>query len=244
MDYIETTRSFKTIVEKCRRTSQRFANIPSPSNKHFYASVLFTRICVTASSILLILPLDTDDHWDFASAASLVRNLIECNLVFFYLCVDKISGNEWGCRWNILNLHDCTARIRLFTLLNVKENIDKYEKHAADLKLRLEKNKYFNSLPEKKKKELLKGRTSFIKTQDEIVTSMGIDKNNFRCLYEFLSHQIHSLPLSFYNMGEGNRGRGIYSKIEEDYTKMILIQTMEFLNLAERDMNLIFSTVK
>ena len=54
------------------------------------------------------------DHWDYASVAVMTRSILEVRLAFHYLCIEKCSGREWGCRWNIFNLHDCLARKRLF----------------------------------------------------------------------------------------------------------------------------------
>lgn len=84
--YYSYLNKFKKIVAKCKKVSKKFANIPSPSPQHFYASVLFTRLCVIAVSLERLLPTKTTDHWDYASVASLTRNILECYLTFF-ICV-------------------------------------------------------------------------------------------------------------------------------------------------------------
>ncbi len=71
--------------------SKKFADIPSPTPQQFYASVLFTRLCVIAISLEKLLTTKKTDHWDYASVASLTRNILECYLTFFYLCIDSVS---------------------------------------------------------------------------------------------------------------------------------------------------------
>ncbi len=41
-------------------------------------------------------------HWDFASAASLSRVFLENYLMFFYLCIDDVSKDEWDFRCDFL----------------------------------------------------------------------------------------------------------------------------------------------
>ncbi|HAT9050342.1 TPA: hypothetical protein JBB55_15130, partial [Legionella pneumophila subsp. pneumophila] len=222
-------------------TSRAFANIPSKSQQHFYSSVLFTKMCVTAKTLLSVLPDREDGHWDYASAASLTRNIIECYLIFYYLCIDKISKSEWGCRWNIFNLHDCKARISLYEKLGIKNGIDKFQETVKDLENRLNKNKYFLSLPDKQQKEFLKGKKPLMVSQDDLVVKMGLNKNTFRGLYEFLSSQAHSFPLSFYKMKDDGRGRGVHCEVEENHTKVVIGYCIVFLEQAEKDMNVLFA---
>lgn len=241
MSYYETKLNFESLVGKCVNTSCSFANIPSKSQQHFYASVIFTKICVTAKTLLLILPEDKNKHWDYSSASSLTRNIIECTLIFYYLCIDKVDKSEWGCRWNIFNLHDCKARISLYEKLGIKEE-EKSKEIENDLKNRLYKNKYFLSLSDKQQKEFLKGRRALMISQDDLVVKMGHDKNIFRGLYEFLSSQSHSFPLSFYKMKEDGRGRGVHCEAEENHTKVIIDYCIEFLEQAEKNMNVLFAS--
>ena len=154
MTYKKTLENYHAIVTECRSTSQNFAGLRSPTSQHFHASVLFTKLCTTATSLLLLLPENElshkrMEHWDFASTASLTRNIIECYLVFYYLCIDPVSANEWYCRWHILSLHDCVARKKLFSLLGETESEKQFDILSEKLKQRLIKNKYFSSLPDK-----------------------------------------------------------------------------------------------
>ncbi len=249
MAYIEALEKYKSLVSECTKTSQKFAGIKSPTNQHFHASVLFTKICTTAISLTLVLPENKTstrhkEHWDFSAAASLARSIIECYFIFYYLCIERINTEEWYCRWNILNLHDCTARYRLFLRLEETESAKQFNTQAEELRQRLRTNNYFLSLSDGSQKEFLKGRKAFLLTQDDIAARIGIEKNIFRGIYEFLSAQIHSLPLSFYRMGDGSRGRGIHSEVEERYTEICVSYAIDFLSRAQKDMIEIFSSEK
>ena len=85
----------------------------------WWASVLFTRICTTSMSLLCLVPRSrfagkSIEHYDFGAVASLARNIAECYFVFFYLCIDDVSNDEWHSRLNILHLHDCVSRQKMF----------------------------------------------------------------------------------------------------------------------------------
>jgi hypothetical protein len=67
--------------------------------RRYWASVLFTRMCSIGVSLLSLCPgskVSPDSlHWDFSSVASLARNLLECDLIFFYLCIDPADEDVW-----------------------------------------------------------------------------------------------------------------------------------------------------
>lgn len=166
---------------------------------------------------------------------------------FFYLCIDSVSYNEWECRYNVFNLHDCTRRKKLFEFGISEESnkqISGFNGQIQELKERLMNNEYFNkSLSEKQKKDYFKGNKHFLLSQDEIIEKIGLSVDYFRFMYIFSSNQIHTLPMNFYRMGEQERGKGIHSEIEEDYTKMCVNITIEYLKKAIDDMENLFIDV-
>jgi hypothetical protein len=88
---------------------------------------------------------------------------------------------------------------------------------ASDLRAALQQNRYFESLPDALKKNLLKGERSSILNQDEIYARASGFPANSRGLYRFFSLHTHSLPLAFYPTGERNRARGEENDIEKGY---------------------------
>ncbi|EAZ89663.1 hypothetical protein CY0110_11132 [Crocosphaera chwakensis CCY0110] len=191
-----------------------------------------------------LLPTKITDHWDYASVASLTRNILECYLIFFYFCIDSVSYTEWECRYNIFNLHDCTRRKKLFEseiLGDCDQDIQGFNKQISELKDRLINNEYFNNnLSDKQKKDYLKGNKHLLLSQDEVIEKMGLSLDNFRFSYIFLSNQIHTLPMNFYRMGEQIRGTGVHSDVEEDYTQMCVDITIKYLEKAINDMENLF----
>lgn len=250
MDFPE---SYETQIDKYNllvgvmtAVSQGAAGRPSETNKHYWASILFTRLCGSSVSLLLLLPrsprVKADfDNWDFSAVAALGRQILECYLTFFYLCIDATTEDEWNTRWNVFNLHDCTSRIKMFGCFGSKpEEVKEFIERADELKTRLKLNSYFLSLEERKQKEILKGSSAYLLTQDEIITKMGGDTMNFRGIYRFLSAHVHSLPLSFYRIGDQNRGRGLENQIEKNYICFTLEYLCEFLLRAVHEMIVLF----
>jgi hypothetical protein len=172
----------------------------------------------------------------------MTRSILEIRLAFFYLCAEECPREEWECRWNIFNLHDCTARIRLFEEMpNGSPDVTGFNAQADELRDRLNKNIFFTSLPEKDKKKLLNGGHAYLHSLEDIAARAGVDVLTFRWLYKLLSSHVHGLPLSFYRMGEQERGRGIHSEVEEGYTQLCLSFAISLLVAARDEMERLFT---
>jgi hypothetical protein len=248
-NYKERIDALDNIVHHCIEVSQRFAGIPSSTGSHFYASVLFTSLCSRSVSLLILAPHTSwsekfIEHWDYASIAGIVRSILEIRLAFFYLCTEKCSREEWECRWNLFNLHDCKSRIRLFeeiTNENESDDIEGFKKQADELQSRLNLNKYFMNMSEKQIKKFLKGGDAYLFPLEEIGQRAGIDRQTFRWLYKLLSIHVHGLPMSFYRMGSQERGRGVHSEVEEGYTSLCLSFAISLLVAARDEMEKLFA---
>ncbi|WP_425542891.1 DUF5677 domain-containing protein [Marinomonas arenicola] len=85
------------------------------------------KLCNCANSIGHLCPnpdqIGNDAHGDYSSVSSLTRDLIECYLKFYYLCVDVCPKDEWDARWNLMNLHDHMSRIKILIGVRVKLNL-------------------------------------------------------------------------------------------------------------------------
>jgi Family of unknown function (DUF5677) len=161
------------------------------------------------------------EHWDYASAAIIVRTMMELRAAFHYLCVDPCSDEEWDCRWSVLCLHDCISRKRLMGAKDPnREELAKFESHAEELRERLRANTYFQKLDQQKK--LLHGQTAYLYPIEDMAEKAGVDKETYRFLHVLFSSHVHGLPMSYFRMGEQERGRGVPSPIEEGYTSICL----------------------
>jgi hypothetical protein len=213
------------VVRDCIFVSQHYQGLRVPSTKHFYASVLFTALISRGVSLAVLAPASSwsdkrIEHWDYASAAMIVRSMIEMRGAFHYLCIDKCSDEEWQCRWNLLNLHDCTSRIRLFSEMQSQdaEQLVGFNAQAKELQERLRQNEHFKKLPHQQ--HLLNGHKAYIYSIEDILEKAGLEKRTYRYLNILFSSAVHGLPMSYYRMGEQERGRGLASPVEQGYTSI------------------------
>ncbi len=89
----------------------------------------------------------------------------------------------------------------------------------------------------------MKGATAYLYPLEDIASKAGVDKQIFRWLYLLLSSHVHGLPMSFYRMGEQERGRGVHSDVEEGYTSLCLSFSMSLLIHARDEMTGLFEDV-
>lgn len=226
--YVAARRAFAQKLDAACRLSQGASNVESATSQHYWASVLFTRMVVTGISIRTLAPKKkSSGHWDFGAVASLVRNLAECYLYFFFLCVDDVPESEKKARIIMLDLHDDGSRSRLFGEMDELEpdggTAVKRKAVREALEARFRANAWLAALPPKRQRELLKGeKTPFV--QDEVIDRTPLDRRRFRFLYRFLSAHVHSGPLAFYRMGDHGRGTGS----QNDFDTMYLYWTLSF----------------
>lgn len=245
--YKERLDALDNIVRECMHVSHGYGEIPAPTSRHFYASVLFTSLITKGVSLVSLAPhspwaAKQIEHWDYATAAGIARTMLEARLAYYYLCTDACPDDEWQCRWNILNLHDCTTRRRLFDALGPSDQVAGFDQQAEELRDRLKANNFFNSLPGGQKK-LLNGQTAYLMPLEDIAERAGLEKKTFRYLYTLLSSHVHSLPMSFYRMGgdEPDRGRGLPSPVEENYTTLCLSLACTLLTATRDEVHGLFA---
>jgi len=225
---------FRIQHKRAVQISKGAGGLISKSAREYWASVLFTRFAVTTGSASCLLPsAEPRAHWDFSAFASIVRNLVECYLLFYWLCVEPVSEEQAEARLVLLDLYDHGARRRLFA------NSQEPDLVQADLVRRFEENIILTALPEKRKRELLRGdKLPFV--QDNIVDAMGDDRTQFRFLYRFLSQHTHTGPIAFYRMSEHDRGRGVESQAEKQYFVIVLDFAIDLVQSASADMLALF----
>ena len=245
-EYLVARAAFKEQVLACIQTSQQLAGIPAPTGSHFYASALFTVLCSRAVSLLKLTPTVAngdllEEPWDYGSIFTLSRSLLEVRLAFFYLAIEQVPEEEWYCRWNLMCLHDCTGRIRLFEHINddpqeQQHHLNGFAKQAEELRERLRTNAFFTALPEGRQRHLLRGTDSYILPLEELAARSGSSVGEFRQIYRLLSTQVHALPVSFFRMDEGNRGTGMHSEVEEGYIQTCLELATHMLGSSRTEM--------
>lgn len=236
--YRQARREFAADVPRAQRVSRGAAGIRSETAQPYWASVLFTRMVVTAMSIQVLTPeLRPNEHWDFSAVASITRNLAECYLFFYFLCADNVPQVEKDARIILLNLHDNASRRKLFAELGEPDNAETGAARAEvhnDLVRKFKANAYLSGLPEKRQKELIRGeKTPFV--QDDMVERTNMDKTNFRFLYRFFSNHTHTGPVAFYRMAEHGRGRGFPNRQDTFYMAVALDFAGDLMRRATAD---------
>jgi len=243
-EYPKKVANFETLTLAACRISHHSGDRRA-DGKAWWATVLFTRLCTIAVSILKITPhssyFDRNlDNWDFGSVAALVRNVLECYFTFFYLSVEEVPDEEWKARITIMHLRDNISRLDLFRALDPNVDSSGYDKHTADLHSRLASNTFFMSLPEKQRLHFLKGQSALMLSQDEILLRMKEDVPNFRAMYRLFSAHVHSTPLAFYRTGEKDRGRGLENEVEKAYIGIALDFVSHYVQRGSRELVTIF----
>lgn len=232
------------VVRAAMALSKRCGGIPAASGRHYYASVLFTTLVVRAVSLLQIAPLSNwaekvIEHWDYASCSVIARTILEIRLCFFYLCVDPCSDDEWKCRWEAMNLHDCAHRIKLFDALGREDEVAEHCKVLEELSGRIASNSYFKTLDPGQQKNITRGKLAYLKPLEVIAEQAGLKVSEFRLFHVFFSTHVHGLPMSFYRVGE-ERGRGLPTEAESGYTAMCLELTASLVASCHAEIEVLF----
>lgn len=243
-DYLRSVDVLDNVVRECIFVSRQYGGIKAPTQKHFYASVLFTELLSRGISLLMLAPHSPwaqkmIEHWDYASAAVIVRTMLELRAAFHYLCIDQCSDEEWECRWNLLTLHDCCSRIRLFEAKpDAHEQVEGFQAQAQELRDGLIANKHFANLRHQKK--LLNGQSPYLYPIEDMMEKAGLEKETYRFLNVVFSSHVHGLPMSYYRMAEQERGQGLPSPVEEGYTTVCHSLAATLLTATRDEVHTIF----
>jgi|GEM_PF-297490 len=235
-------------VEHAISLSHRIAGHPSDSRRQYWASVLFTRLCSAAISILHACPgspVNTaGTHWDFSSLAPLIRILVQNGLLLFYLGTEVIGEDESRARLLVMQLRDCKERLHLFRNFDhIGEETRGFEMAADPIRTELRANPYFARLQTPLRKRLLKGDTASILTDDQILDRLGILDQKGRAFLWFISSHADFSPLAYYRTGNNNRGRGEENDADVRYIATALDLARDFILRADSDMKELFREV-
>ena len=141
-------------------------------------------------------------------------------------------------------MHDYYSRKQFFSFFpdsydGERENVE-IEKLVLE---KLESCSFFKDLQENEKSKYLKGKNAFFISREDIEEREGVDKNDFRYWYKLLSTNVHSFPMGFFRMIEGNRGTGVHSEVEEGYSAVALELAESYLIRGCRNMLIFFPDI-
>ena len=165
-DYQRALFMLDNVVRECATVSRRYAGLQATTQKVFYASVLFTALLSRSVSLLMLAPHSPwahtmIEHWDYASAAVILRTMIELRAAFHYLCVDSVPTTN-GIAVGISSI--CTTAFTDKTARGAgvfdSEELAALQAQAEELRNRLRANTHFQKL--RHQARLLNGQVAYL----------------------------------------------------------------------------------
>jgi len=232
--YHTTLDTYTRAVERISADSLAAVGLDAGPQR-YSASVVMTRLVVVATSVLFICPDSVLNRgsllWDFGSVAAPIRSLFETGLMLFYLGTEAVSEDEWELRINIVHLHDCTERIRLFSGLGFHDALARFVPTAVSLRERLTSNPLFASLPKNRQKMIVSGDKPTLFGKGEMLRRMGRDPAPVLDYYRFISNYVHNFPFGFHPTGIQGRD-GTVNEADVSYSAEALRWGTEMLDFA------------
>jgi len=254
-EYDKSLRGFRNTVADCQAVSQRTGGRKT-DERRWRASLLFTRLCVTAMSLLKILPESPLErsceksrnplelHWDFTAVAVLARTLFENHLTLFYLGLEEVDEDEWLSRLNLMQLHDHYSRKATFGAGSEGDKSRDDSAVLVDLEQKLRAKRFFQSLTLSQQREFLKGKRPSFFSHEEILARMGRSNSQaYMAVWRWWSSYIHSFPMSYYRMPEHDRGTGIENRSDKRNMAFALSIMAEELERATSGMRGLFPDI-
>ena len=219
---------FKGVLKHALLISNRIGRYIETPPRGF-ASWLWMRAGITAQSIERLLVPNESIHGgcylDQASIATLCRSLIENIAVMRYIGDIEISEDEWRCRHYVIQLYDVVHRGEFLKMIGA--DVKGGTRDREILTKKLQDNKFFQRVPTKRQKRLLKGDDMFIDGRHNALLALGWGNEGTKGVYKYLSNQAHSLSMSFQRTEE-NR---LYEK-DSPYAKMTAAFGLAWARLA------------
>jgi hypothetical protein len=226
-DYEELLAEFDELAAIATDFSERAAGRYTESSRLFAGSQLFTNLCGRIIALMRLLPksrLHTTffETWDTTSIATLVRAIVEAAHAFHYLAVEEIPEDERRARFILVELHYQAEYCRILAGLGC--NADEYAAESelvGALKTKLQESTYFQTLPAKRQKNVLRAEGPYFRNNAMIAEYFGFDCDQFRALYKWLSNYAHNHPFSYIRVSE-KRGRGLDNPTDRGYARDLL----------------------
>lgn len=244
--YLKRVKELDFLYSEAFELSVRTSGRVDASKKEEIAELIFAKIVLTTRAILKILPnsqqyCDTENKkvWDISSIAILIRGLIESYLVFYYLCIDNISRNEFEFRYKLWIYHSEKEREKMLkTIGSSGERLNNLSKNVMILKENVEKDIFFKKLNKEGKKRAKKYGMDL--TNKQIAIRSGIRENYFKAVYSNLSNYVHVRSFSIAQLSKFE----VYDSESINVIKVFIEYCIAFLCLSIRDYIKIFTNKK
>lgn len=215
-------------LQRAKSLSRRSVH-PSEGWRDYWAAKYYVQLIRSTESVLRLAPPSDPDGtaWDFSAVGAVLRCAVETSLAIEHLVLDDVDDAIARDRINMIHLHDCLGRLKLFTALGEATGMPPYQaedfsQQAQELRERLTTSRSFVRLPEELRKKILKGERAYSLTHHEIAERAGWSLPAFRALWQFLSTHAHALPMAVHRIGDEGRGTGVRNRVDENYTRNAL----------------------
>jgi len=231
--YKDAFREFKRAVIRASTVSYGGVGILTSHAREAYCSMIFTKLVVTAHSILKLCPDPNDKSFrenfvDYTAVASLSRVEIDTFIALYHFGLESCPEDEYQVRQLLLFWRDHRVRIKMGMYDNEEESV---EFHNKDLKLRLESNPFWQSIDVKRQKHLLKSN-DILHSPYEVMKRAGFDAEYNKNLYSYWSAHVHCSSVAFLRMLDEVRGRGAINQTDLDLITVCLTYLVKILNFS------------
>jgi len=231
--YKDAFREFERAVIRASTVSYGGVGILTSHAREAYCSMIFTKLVVTAHSILKLCPDPNDKNFaeklvDYTAVASLSRVEIDTFIALFHFGLESCSEDEYQVRHLLLFWRDHRVRIKMGMYDNDEDSV---EFHDNDLKLRLKSNPFWQSIDIKTQKHLLKNN-DILHSPYEVMERAGFDAEFNKSLYSYWSAHVHCSSVAFLRMLDEVRGRGAINETDLDLITVCLTYLVKILNFS------------
>lgn len=160
------------------------------------ASMVYASMCAHARSVGAIA---TSSMFDHSAILALSRMLVDGLTMYAYLR-ESVEDAVWTLRYNVMELHDVTARIKFVRAWQGRVAYEDLRKMCESLKEQIKASVVFQGLGEERKKKLLTGEEIFVGGMRKAARVAGWSEEKFISIYNDFSAHIHSAPMSYWRM--------------------------------------------
>ncbi|MFY9839393.1 MAG: hypothetical protein WAK55_23535 [Xanthobacteraceae bacterium] len=150
-----------------------------------------------------------------------------------------MSEEDWEVRRAILNLHDCTLKVRFFKGLDSDEQYKNWKATMEEIRQSLRGHPAFKTIDADRQKKLLTGQEMYVRGLRSTLTLVGFEDDYFDGMYAYLSSQVHTSPSSFYwtekrlTFGKPAGYQYYFASYAVAHARMLFLQSA--IRLAESD---------
>lgn len=194
--------------------SVRHQGKKEPSDKQFYASLFFTRICLNFIGLLRTTPGSKYYEQvkgiavrDVGSQATLGRALIEGYFAFHYHCIMVDTEDESEFKRILWRYHEESQRLKMLEAgVPGSKHLNEVEERKKESKDSLELNGFFQSLSEGLRKDLLRGEKFKHLQNVDLCHDCDISIGYYKSTYRYLSAFAHYNPFSIQQFDSSRNG--------------------------------------